>query len=126
MEVPMAVNRTTFEYQVTMLMLTAAGADSEFSQQELSSISASLNELFFVLKKNENSLTYLKSVLDDIVSMTEEEVEGTIGIALSSLKGKLPKDQLEVVYKNMKAVAEADGLVQAESDFLDAVRAAWF
>jgi hypothetical protein len=122
----MALDRGTFEYQACLLMLTAAGADSEFSQGELSSISESLNELFCILKKNENSLAYLQTVLEDITSMSEEQLSDKITIAVSSCKANLGKSDLEIMYKNMETVAGVDGFADAETEFLASVRKAWF
>ena len=122
----MALDKDTFEYQVCLMMLTAAGADSTYTEQELAAIAESLNGLFFVLKKNENSMTYLQAAIEDITALSEEEVGNRIAFAITSLKANLPQDQLDMVFKNMKAVAEVDGLDQAEADFLSAVQSAWY
>ncbi len=121
----MALNKDSFEFQVCMLMLVAAGADEDVSEEELGAIVGSLNELFHLLKKSANAQTYLESVLKAVGSMPEAELEERVGFAMNSLKVNLDGEQLGIVYDNIRAIAQADGMGPKEAEFLAALKKAW-
>lgn len=121
----MAINKNTFEYQIALLMIVAAGADGNFSGEELNAISDNLNGLFVALKVNQNSIIYLKEALTEIGSSTEQKLVEEINIALNFLKKTFEPNVLQDIYNILKEVASADGLAEDEANFLKDVQNIW-
>lgn len=119
-EVIDAMDTVPLEVRIGLVMLCAAGADGELSDEEIEELVAYMEHVLETLGiDNADASGVLEQAMDRVDD--EDLVEESVAV----IGDNLPRDALAAIVGELFVIAEADGLDEDEEDFVHALVEAW-
>jgi hypothetical protein len=110
---------------VAVLLLVAAGAGGDLSEEQVDGLTELHSDLLASLGMPPTLPESFASLLEDVAGMSDDEFDEHVDQALNALPRELPEDKLRPVFDALKTAA--GGAKDADTaDFLAIIRGFWF
>jgi len=110
---------------VAVLLLVAAGAGGDLSEEQVDGLSGLQSDLLESLGMPAPPPESFASLLEDVAGMSDDEFDARVDQALNTLPRELPEDKLRPIFEALETAS--GGAKDADTeDFLSIIRGFWF